>query len=103
MEIRSQVPLPETADELCAVAGDLGVGGEEIRIGRRATEAEVKRPSAAGELSKYRMIHFAAHGALAGQGAAWNLSGRTINEAVMSSRCCRVLHCRCRCATYVDR
>jgi CHAT domain-containing protein len=33
----------------------------------RATEAEIKRLSAAGELSKYRVVHFATHGALASQ------------------------------------
>jgi CHAT domain-containing protein/Tfp pilus assembly protein PilF len=65
--VRSQVPLPETADELCAVARDLGVNGDEIRLGERATETEVKRLSAAGELANYRVIHFATHGALAGQ------------------------------------
>jgi CHAT domain-containing protein len=65
--VRSQVPLPETADELCAVARDLGVGGQDVHLGERATEAEVKRLSAAGELAKYRMVHFATHGALAGQ------------------------------------
>jgi CHAT domain-containing protein len=66
-EVRLQVPLPETADELCAVARDLGVSGEEIRLGERATETEIKRLSAAGELSKYHVVHFATHGALAGQ------------------------------------
>jgi CHAT domain-containing protein len=66
-EIRAQVPLPETADELRAVARTLGVGGEEIRLGERATEAEIKRLSAAGGLAEYRLIHFATHGALAGQ------------------------------------
>ena len=66
-QIRLQVPLPETRDELCAVAHDLGVRSDEIRLRERATEGEVKRLSAAGELSKYRLIHFATHGALAGQ------------------------------------
>jgi CHAT domain-containing protein/tetratricopeptide (TPR) repeat protein len=66
-EIRSQVPLPETADELCAVAHDLNVGDDVIRLGPHATESEVKRLSEAGELAKYRIIHFATHGALAGQ------------------------------------
>lgn len=66
-QIRMQVPLPETADELCAVARDLGVKSDEIRLGARATEAEIKRLSDAGELSKYRIIHFATHGTLAGQ------------------------------------
>jgi CHAT domain-containing protein len=66
-QIRMLGPLPETADELCSVARDLGVNGDEIRLGARATEAEIKRLSEAGELAKYRMIHFATHGALAGQ------------------------------------
>jgi CHAT domain-containing protein/tetratricopeptide (TPR) repeat protein len=66
-EIRSQVPLPETADELCAVARDLRVSDKDIWLGNRATEAEIKRLSEAGELAKYRIVHFATHGALAGQ------------------------------------
>jgi CHAT domain-containing protein/tetratricopeptide (TPR) repeat protein len=66
-EIRSQVPLPETADELCAVARNLNASGSDIRLADRATEAEIKRLSEAGELAKYRILHFATHGALAGQ------------------------------------
>ena len=61
------MPLPETADELCAVARDLRVGEKDVWLGNRATEAEIKRLSEAGELDKYRIIHFATHGALAGQ------------------------------------
>ena len=55
-EIRSQVPLPETADELCAVAHDLGASDKDIWLGNRATEAEIKRLSEAGELAKYRIV-----------------------------------------------
>ncbi|HSR80673.1 MAG TPA: CHAT domain-containing tetratricopeptide repeat protein, partial [Hyphomicrobiaceae bacterium] len=66
-EIRMQVPLPETADELCAVARDLQVSNDHIRLGTNATETEVKHLSAIGELSKYRIVYFATHGALAGQ------------------------------------
>jgi CHAT domain-containing protein len=66
-QIRMQVPLPETADELCAVQRSLHAAPDAIRLGARATEMEVKRLSEVGELSKYRMIHFATHGALAGQ------------------------------------
>jgi CHAT domain-containing protein len=66
-EIRSQAPLPETADELCAVARDLRVSDIDIRLGNGATEGEIKRLSEAGELAKYRIVHFATHGALAGQ------------------------------------
>jgi len=69
-QIRAQVPLPETTDELCAVARALGASGDEIRLGERATEAEIKRLNAAGELSKYRVLHFATHAALAGLGSS---------------------------------
>ena len=65
--VRGQAPLPETADELCAVARDLGADASDIHLGERATEREVKRLSASGELAKYRIVHFATHGALAGQ------------------------------------
>jgi CHAT domain-containing protein len=66
-QLRIQTPLPETADELCEVARAVGGQIEDIRIGARATETELKRLSSAGELAKYRMLHFATHGALAGQ------------------------------------
>ena len=65
--IRTQVPLPETADELCAVARDLGVPDSDIWLGARATERDVKRLSDSGELAAYRIVHFATHGALAGE------------------------------------
>ena len=60
------MPLPETADELCAVACDLGADPDEIRLGARATKGEVKRLSASGELAQYRVVHFATHG-----GSGW--------------------------------
>ena len=65
--LRQQVPLPETADELCAVAGDIGANASEMRLGTRATEREVKAMSTRGELAQYRVVHFATHGALAGE------------------------------------
>jgi CHAT domain-containing protein len=63
--IRAQVPLPETADELCTVARNLGVPDSDIWLGARASEREVKRLSDSGELAAYRIVHFATHGALA--------------------------------------
>ena len=66
-DIRGQVPLPETADELCAVARDLGVPDSDIRLGGRATERDIKSLSANGSLSAYRIVHFATHGTLAGE------------------------------------
>jgi tetratricopeptide (TPR) repeat protein/CHAT domain-containing protein len=66
-DIRAQVPLPETADELCMVAHNLGVSDSDIWLGARASEREVKRLSDSGELANYRIVHFATHGALAGE------------------------------------
>ena len=65
--IKMQVPLPETAEELCAVAQDVKADGRDIHLGTQATEREIKRLSANGELAKYRLLHFATHGVLAGQ------------------------------------
>ena len=65
--LRQVAPLPETADELCAVARDLGVAVDDIFLGGRATEAHIKALSASGALAGYRIVHFATHGALAGQ------------------------------------
>lgn len=66
-ELRQQAPLPETVDELCAVARILRSDAGELRIGASATEREVKALSASGRLADYRILHFATHGALAGQ------------------------------------
>ncbi len=66
-QIKRQEPLPETADELCAVAQDLKAEVRDIRLGARATERELKRLSASGELAQYRIVHLATHGVLAGQ------------------------------------
>jgi CHAT domain-containing protein/tetratricopeptide (TPR) repeat protein len=66
--IRRQMPLPETADELCEVAADLGVEPmSHVFLGATATESTVKRLSANGTLAKYKIVHFATHAALAGQ------------------------------------
>lgn len=66
-DLRRQSPLPETADELCSVAKSLGVADSEIYLGARATEKAVKAMSASGQLGQYRIIHFATHGAVAGE------------------------------------
>jgi CHAT domain-containing protein/tetratricopeptide (TPR) repeat protein len=66
-QLRVQTPLPETADELCEVARNVGGSVEDVRIGARATESEVKQLSSSGQLASYRMLHFATHGTLAGQ------------------------------------
>jgi CHAT domain-containing protein/tetratricopeptide (TPR) repeat protein len=66
-DIKGQDPLPETADELCAVADGVKAEPREVLLGARATEREVRRLSAAGDLANYRMVHFATHGTLAGE------------------------------------
>jgi CHAT domain-containing protein/Tfp pilus assembly protein PilF len=66
-QIRAAPPLPETADELCQVAREVGGDLDEVRLGSRATEREIKALSAGGELAKYRVVHFATHGAMAGE------------------------------------
>ena len=65
--IRRQIPLPETADELCAVARDIGANLGDIHLGAHATEHGVKAMSQSGDLTKYRIVHFATHGAMAGE------------------------------------
>ena len=65
--VRAQTPLPETADELCAVAHQLRAGDNDVRLGARASEGDLKALNERGMLSRYRVLHFATHGALAGE------------------------------------
>lgn len=66
-QLRRLEPLPETADEVCAVARSLGVGQNHIFLGAKATERNLKNSSEKGMLKRYRVLHFATHGALAGE------------------------------------
>ena len=54
--------LPDTADELKAIAQKLGVPDSDIYLGRNASESNVKRAA----LSDYRIVYFATHGLVAG-------------------------------------
>jgi tetratricopeptide (TPR) repeat protein/CHAT domain-containing protein len=54
--------LPETADELRAVAANLGTSRSDIYLQKDASETEVKRAA----LANYRVIYFATHALLAG-------------------------------------
>jgi CHAT domain-containing protein len=65
--IRMQDPLPETAFELCAVARALNADEADLRLGASASEHEIKTLNASGQLANYRIVHFATHGALAGE------------------------------------
>ena len=54
--------LPDTADELKAVAKDLSVAPSDIHLGSDASETTVKRLA----LADYRIVYFATHGLVAG-------------------------------------
>jgi CHAT domain-containing protein/Tfp pilus assembly protein PilF len=54
--------LPDTADELNAVAKDLGVSASDIHLGSDASETTVKR----ARLADYSIVYFATHGLVAG-------------------------------------
>jgi CHAT domain-containing protein len=66
-EVRAQYPLPETADELCAVARLAGSQQDAVYLGEKATETTIKALSADGTLAQARVVHFATHGLLAGE------------------------------------
>jgi CHAT domain-containing protein/Tfp pilus assembly protein PilF len=65
--LRQQAPLPETVDELCAVARLLRAPESSVYLGERATESTLKALSASGDLRRARILHFATHGLLAGE------------------------------------
>jgi CHAT domain-containing protein len=56
-------PLPETADELRAIAKTLKASPEDIRLGDAASVTAVKR----APLDKYRVVYFATHALVAGE------------------------------------
>jgi CHAT domain-containing protein/tetratricopeptide (TPR) repeat protein len=64
--LRQQLPLPETADELCDVSRRLGASDEDILLGERASETGLKLKNSRGELIDYKVFHFATHGLVAG-------------------------------------
>lgn len=66
-QLRRQMPLPETALELCAVANTFAPVKGDVVLANDASETRMKTLSQSGDLAKYRILHFATHGALAGQ------------------------------------
>jgi CHAT domain-containing protein/tetratricopeptide (TPR) repeat protein len=56
-------PLPETAEEVRAVAKALGASATDIHLGAAASETAIKR----ADLSPYRVVYFATHGLVAGE------------------------------------
>jgi hypothetical protein len=72
--LTAQVPLPETADELCAVAQSVQAGPQDVLLGAKATETVLKQ--------------------MATQ-AAWRLTAFCISPPMASSRAiCRVSRSR---------
>ena len=57
------MPLPETADELRAVAKALGARSEDVKLGEAATVTDVKHEP----LDEYRVVYFATHALVAGE------------------------------------
>jgi CHAT domain-containing protein len=66
--LRKLPRLPETADEVQAVARALGAQPGAVVTGAKATEAAV----ATLDLTRYRIVHFATHGLLAGEARCLN-------------------------------
>lgn len=65
--VRHLAPLPETADEVCAVGRSLQAPMGAVWLGAGASEAALKDVDAAGKLSSYRILHFATHGLVSGE------------------------------------
>jgi CHAT domain-containing protein/tetratricopeptide (TPR) repeat protein len=60
-------PLPETRDELIAIADALGANPlVDLHLGAKATRASVLKSSAEGELARKKVVVFATHGLMAG-------------------------------------
>jgi CHAT domain-containing protein len=62
---RSLPPLPETEDELKSVGKTINAAAADLKFGKAATEADVKR----ARLSDYRVLYFATHALVAGETA----------------------------------
>jgi CHAT domain-containing protein/tetratricopeptide (TPR) repeat protein len=68
--VRSLCPLPDTAYEISCVAERFSENSRLIRLGAAATKSDIKKLSVDGALARYRIVHFATHGLLAGDVAA---------------------------------
>ena len=55
-------PLPDTADEVRAIAKELGAGAEDIKLGEAASVPNVKH----ARLDNYQVVYFATHALVAG-------------------------------------
>jgi CHAT domain-containing protein len=62
-EVRALPPLPETADELRAVAKVMGASDQDLYLGERASEPLLRQAG----LDRYRVVEFATHGLMSGE------------------------------------
>jgi hypothetical protein len=62
-KVRALPPLPETAEELRAIARSLGAADTDLLLGERASEPVLRQTP----LDRYRVVAFATHGLLSGQ------------------------------------
>jgi len=67
-QVRALCPLPDTEYEISCVANHFPAADRllPLRLREKATERDIKALSRSGELSRYRILHFATHGLLAG-------------------------------------
>ncbi len=61
--LQALAPLPETADEIKAMAASLKAPADSVVLGAAASEAEIRKR----DLSRYRVVAFATHGLLPGE------------------------------------
>lgn len=62
--VRRLTPLPETADEICAVAAALNAQVDDVYLGRRASKSTLMALDAQGRLARAKVLHFATHGSM---------------------------------------
>ncbi|MET4045451.1 CHAT domain-containing protein [Bradyrhizobium sp. RT6a] len=62
--IRQQMPLPESADEVCEIASVLKAPDGDIYLGDRMTEEQIRSLSDTGELKQFDIVHFSTHALL---------------------------------------
>jgi CHAT domain-containing protein len=67
--ICAMAPLPDSRREAERLAASLGAEADTVLLGARASEAEIRRRAASGDLARYRTVLFATHGLLAGANA----------------------------------
>ena len=65
-KVKAQCPLPDTSFEIECVSQRFNEQSRAIRLGAQASELEIKKLSRDGVLQRYRFVHFATHGLLAG-------------------------------------